>query len=80
MRNDSISPVSEGIDNLSESGARFCIEDEQAETLGTFPNGAVCAARKGDQWYFASPLINQAAVLPAYTALVMDAKTGDVLL
>ena len=55
-------------DNLGESGARFCIEDDQAETLGMFSDGAVCAARKGDQWYFASPLLSQAAVLPAVLA------------
>ena len=55
-------------DNLGESGARFCVEDDQAETLGTFPDGAVCAAHKGDQWYFASPLVNQSAVLPALLA------------
>lgn len=28
----------------------------------------MCAARKGNQWYFASPLVNRSAVLPALLA------------
>lgn len=38
----------------------FAIEDEQAQTVAKYVGSEACAAaRKGDDWYFALPMLNQ---------------------
>jgi len=56
-------------DDMAKNIWRLVIEEENdIEALGFLEDGAVCAARKGNHWFFSSPMLTPETALPIVEA------------